>query len=34
MKGVYILMVCWFALSLVGATFLHWHNFTERLTQW
>lgn len=34
MKVVYMLLACWFVFSLVGATFLYWHNSTEQLTQW
>jgi hypothetical protein len=31
---IYIAIVCWFVFSLVGATFLYWHDSTQRLTQW
>ena len=34
MKVIYIVLVCWFVFSLVGTTFLYWHDSIQRLTEW
>lgn len=34
MNLIHMMLACWIVLSLVGATFLYWHNSTEQLTQW